>query len=183
MPLKYDFRPRFASAVDASLESVPPAEGIAADQEHLHSLGTAGSAPQPAQPFPLQRAINQITCSLMPACKFQVKEVMGEKKKTLRPAPPWVQIRMPLLAYTSCSAGPEVLCSLYPGAHIARMRGWPDVLAMVYPLPSQNDRVPAATPCPRSSLAPLARGSSEGALGTSGMAPAQKCCPCSRTQQ
>lgn len=52
-------------------------------------------------------------------------------KKTLRPATQWVQISMPSLAYTSCRAGPKVLCSHYPGAHIARMQGWPDVLATV----------------------------------------------------
>lgn len=97
---------------------------------------------------------------------------------TLRPAPQWVQISVPLLAYTSCRAGPKILCSCCPGAHIARMQGWPDVLQ--HPLLSRTDRVPAATPCPRSSQASReqsARGL-KGALGSLGMATSTQLYPC-----
>lgn len=58
---------------------------------------------------------------------------MEEVKQSLRPATPWVQIRVAVLAYPSCGTGPEVLCSHYPGALIAGMQGWPHVLVTASP--------------------------------------------------
>lgn len=89
-------------------------------------------------PFLGNSRLSSIACSAFPpsegnklnnihftACPQVSSERRGDG--TLRPTARWVQISVPLLAYTSCRAGPKVLCSHYPGARIARMWGWPDV--------------------------------------------------------